>query len=212
MDWERVDGVVRTDRAPNSSLSILHMPLANDCLSKLPVFCGSHSFQIVFRVIRGKREHSQSILTVFPLNFFSSPVGGSRTNEDCSDCCSAGAPLVVRSTLVPRHPTALLEEPPDLSNVLPPMSFLLSCSIFTLASKTKSYRALALGGRGGARFLDNDCELKLELMVEVEARDERLPLEMNEELEGEAVVTVVMEASEDLTGFLCGTSSNEGGL
>lgn len=118
----------------------------------------------------------------------------------------------MRSTLVPRHPTALLEEPPGLSNVLPPMRFLLACSIFALASKTESYRALALGGRGGGRLLDNDCELKLELMVEVEARDERLPLEINEELEGEAVVVVVVEASEDLTGFLCGTSSNEGAI
>jgi hypothetical protein len=171
--------------------------------------CTTH--QIVFRVLRGKREHSQIILTVFPLNFFSSSVGGSRTNEDCSDGCSVGAPVVVRSTLVPRHPTALLEELPGLSNVFPLMSFLLSCSIFTLASKTESYRALALGGRGGGRFFDNDCELKPELMVEMDARDERLLLEKNG-LEGEAVALVVMEAREDLAGFLCGTSSNEGAV
>jgi hypothetical protein len=60
--------------------------------------------------------------------------------------------------------------------------------------------------------LASDCNLKLELTVEVDARDERLPLEKNKELEGEAVAVVVMEVSEDLARFLCGTSSNGGAV
>lgn len=50
--------------------------------------------------------------------------------------------------------------------------------------------------------------------MEVDACDERLSLERNEELEGEAVVLVlvVMDAHDDLAEVLCDTSSKGGAV
>ena len=140
------------------------MPAANSCLLRLPFPSKSHSAQIFRSVSLGSFEHDQMRRTTDPGSRCSSgraelPTASARTFSRPSRPC---APLVVKSTLTPRHPTARLGGVRVLC-----LSFAFAaCSrwrcFLILASNTAAYRVLAAGGTWGRRRVAVDCRERIE--------------------------------------------------
>ena len=140
------------------------MPAANPFSLREPFPSESHSAQILCRLSLGRFEHDQMRRTTEPGSRSSSgraelPAASARTFSRPS---RSSAPFVVRSTLTPLQPRALLGGVRVLC-----LSFAFAaCSrwrcFVILASNTASYRAFAADGNGKRRRMAVDCRERVE--------------------------------------------------
>lgn len=140
------------------------MPAANCCLLRQPFPSESHSAQILRRVSLGSFEHDQMTRTTGPGSLSSSgraehSTASARTFSRPS---RPSVPFVVKSTLIPRHPTARLGGVRVLCLSLAFAACSRWCCFLILTSNTASYRAFAAGGNGGRRRVAVDCRERVE--------------------------------------------------